>query len=272
MTRLILFQLLFTIALNINAQEYEREFADLESFLLKRTIDENLEPYPLDKLDLEETDSIKRPIVERLRGFMHFDRLVDEYEFFRTSFNLMDLNNNGRLDIFYSGYLGGASDSYSYIFLNTGNGLEQVFSGEMGLFISAVNRDGIFVGLIYCYEGQAADCPQMSYLNLLMFSGTDEETENVINYPNDTKVPLDLFSTPIDFTIKNEKYFLRSTPVIDNSTGSCELTGNIRYEYKKGHKGKSFASETDETGRVWWYVIMDNNIAGWMSSKYLEKK
>ena len=41
---------------------------------------------------------------------------------------------------------------------------------------------------------------------------------------------------------------------------------------KKGHKGKSFASETDETGRVWWYVIMDNNIAGWMSSKYLEKK
>ena len=201
---------MFTIALNINAQEYVREFAELESILLKRTLDENLEPCPLDKLDLEETDSIKRPIVEWLRGFWHFDRLVDEYDFFKTGFNLMDLNNDGRLDIFYSGYLGGASDSYSYIFLNTGNGLEQIFSGEMGLFTSAIKRENMFVGLVYCYEGPEADCPEMSYLSLITFKEADEENIIVINYPNDTKVPLDLFSTPIDFTIKNEKYLLQT--------------------------------------------------------------
>ena len=59
----------------------------------KEQADEEL--IALEKLELEENDSIKRPIVEELRNYRHFDRLVEDYDYFKTSFNLIDLNNDG---------------------------------------------------------------------------------------------------------------------------------------------------------------------------------
>jgi hypothetical protein len=94
------------------------------------------------------------------------------------------------------------------------------------------------------------------------------------------------------FVVKNDKYKLREQPVIDDKYDEQEsdfeqkpVYGNALAEFNKGSKGEAIAEKPDETGRVWWFVIMDPDAkaeynrfygdqkaskAGWMSSRFLE--
>ena len=97
---------------------------------------------------------------------------------------------------------------------------------------------------------------------------------------------------PILFEVKNEMYYLRLAPVIDNEKMNYEINikGNVIAEYGLGAKGYALAEKKDDTGRIWWFVIMLNNnlpiksmfsegsnnenkfySIGWMSSRYLEE-
>jgi hypothetical protein len=94
------------------------------------------------------------------------------------------------------------------------------------------------------------------------------------------------------FIVKNDKYKLREQPVINDKYDAYEsdfehkpVYGNTLAEFSKGSKGEAIAEKSDETGRVWWFVIMDPDAraeynrfygdqtaskAGWMSSRFLE--
>lgn len=94
------------------------------------------------------------------------------------------------------------------------------------------------------------------------------------------------------FVVRNDKYKLREQPVIDDKHDEQEsdfegmpIYGNALAEFGKGSKGEAIAEKPDETGRVWWFVIMDGDAkveydrfygdqkaskAGWMSSRFLE--
>lgn len=78
-------------------------------------------------------------------------------------------------------------------------------------------------------------------------------------------------------------------PYIDSSQKYNEdlhINGNIVQTYTKGSKGYAISERVDSSGRVWWFVVMLNNLnlngsfsegsnnsitnysIGWMSSRY----
>lgn len=94
------------------------------------------------------------------------------------------------------------------------------------------------------------------------------------------------------FIVINDKYKLRESPFI-NDTYNVEdsdfehmpVYGNTLAMYSKGSKGVAIAEQSDETGRIWWFVIMNEDAKttysrfykddtdskmGWMSSRFLE--
>lgn len=93
----------------------------------------------------------------------------------------------------------------------------------------------------------------------------------------------------VAFRTMNPEYTLRTSPIIDDEPDEYDLLikGNVIAIYPPGSRGYALGKETDETGREWWFVIMENNIEpiqsviysknfktrtmGWMSSRYLEK-
>lgn len=94
------------------------------------------------------------------------------------------------------------------------------------------------------------------------------------------------------FIVKNDKYNLRHSPVIDDKYNADEsdfegtaVYGNTLAKFAKESKGTAIAEKIDDAGRVWWFVIMDEdakttysrfysgaNVStmGWMSSRFLK--
>jgi hypothetical protein len=266
MKKLLIISLLTLFSLNVFSQD-TREYANLETFLIKQTLSSE---YNLGSINLNYAkDSTKRELIKEIRNFNFMPNLVDNYDYYQDEFKVADLNNDNKLDIYYSGYLDGASDSYAYVFINTPNGFIKAFQDMPGLFLHSVYKNQKLFGLIYCYEGFHGSGIELCRIGLLSFDSSGNKNVKVlIKYPNLTKIPEQYFDKEIQFTVKNEKYYLRSE--LGEVNGS--FNGEILYTYTKGDKGKAFAEETDETGRIWWFVIMDNGIAGWMSSRFLEKQ
>lgn len=117
----------------------------------------------------------------------------------------------------------------------------------------------------------------------ILTSKNDLQSETTIHFGG-TDIPLH-FNIYQRFKVIQPKYRLRKTPIIKDNNVICELS--------EGDTGLAIASRTDETGRVWWFVIADNNIKknttdyfyidsespdglnykmlGWISSSYVQK-
>ena len=94
----------------------------------------------------------------------------------------------------------------------------------------------------------------------------------------------------VKFKVVNDKYTLRATPEIKNEFPISDYyeKGNLICELTKGDIGYAIASKTDETGRIWWFCIVESNIEkddtfyhirknhsnekwfGWISSRFVE--
>lgn len=107
--------------------------------------------------------------------------------------------------------------------------------------------------------------------------------------------PDTLLKKPFRFQILNNGYNIRSAPVIDNSSvepwdeslSSENGSGNIIGKLVSGATGTAIAQKTDKTGRIWFYVEIDepyfpkNNILytdnnfptkteGWISGRFIK--
>jgi hypothetical protein len=107
--------------------------------------------------------------------------------------------------------------------------------------------------------------------------------------------PSRFMDRPRRFTVNNERYLLRDSPGIDTPPANgedwhlWEGHGNALAEYARGARGIALAEQTDATGRVWWFVLMDGRTGpqdaqfggiqddplrmdrvGWMSSRFLQ--
>ncbi len=277
---------IFSIPTLIMGQEYLLEFDRFNAV------------YNFDWRGLEATDEyeVKRVFVEFVESneLLSSERRMLEMmeKKLRFSIKAVDLNNDQQTDIIYQGPHGGEG-SLIHIFIQSNATFEKVFTVRQG--IVKVSWKGELLDRLYICDWGCCDDPtltnsvyQVSYSdNRLHFQLIWEsvELEEFLTKPKT------YFDKPKRFEILNVEYKLRANPFIDNTTENhhLKITGNTIGILKKGFQGTAYASSEDETGRTWWYVLVDRKyelkdayinypyhefkpyLIGWISSRYVKE-
>jgi hypothetical protein len=203
----------------------------------------------------------------------------------------VDLNNDQLADIIYQGPHMGEGSVFR-IFIQTKTGFQVVFNNRQG--IVKVDWKGNLLDKIYVRDwGCCADPNLTNSVYQVSYTGTipnfkliweSVELESFVTKPK-------FHFSPKRFEIENEKYKLRANPWIDDKTANeyLGITGNTIGILKKGFQGTAYASIEDETGRIWWYVLIDEDfeleetyinyqyhefkphLIGWISSRYVKE-
>jgi hypothetical protein len=213
--------------------------------------------------------------------------------------HFVDLNNDGAMDVIYEG----ESDDEGgivMIFMHYGGVYEKVFEERQNVYKMDWENgklSRIFIDNIGC----CADYVE--------FEKGFELTNNTINKPLfkqfyqtasayifGMKKPDSLFDKHFRFEVMNDNYNLRYQPVIDDTSFEPwnsddtfpKALGNTIAKLPEGAKGTALAKQTDKTGRVWWYVEMDEQyplkqyvlyqnqnkfptkVKGWLSSRFVK--
>lgn len=228
--------------------------------------------------------------------------MVDEFEMMDANkmiipnhFKGIDINGDDQLDIIYSGPSGGEPNVVK-IFLNTGSDYELVFYGYQGI-VKVIWKNERLDQIFLHDWGCCADIRQINSVYQATYNDGTIPEFNIIYQsvePQFMAKPKVLLEEPIRFSINNDGYKLRLMPNIDDENyyfpdGAINRKGNTIGFLNSGYKGTAFGSKVDETGRVWWYVeinnqyeILDNvlkmddleqmtNVVGWISSRYVTK-
>lgn len=209
----------------------------------------------------------------------------------RFQIHAVDLNDDELADIIYQGpHMG--EGSLVHIFLQTTSGFQKVFTTKQG--IVTVDWQGELLDKLYVKDwGCCADPNLTNSVYQVSYSNSNPEFNLIwesVELRSFVTKPKSSFS-PKRFEITNEKYKLRANPWIDDSTSNefLGITGNTIGLLKQGFKGTAYAASEDETGRIWWYVLIDTeyeledtyinyenhdfkpHILGWISSRYVNE-
>lgn len=253
----------------ISASYLTTGFASIPGVLFKDSIKWSDMEFKLsDNQKMVEISKIRDEILYYFEDNKNLSENLDNFRF-------IDFDNDGYIDILYTGYAGSESKSI-LLFRNYDNVYySPIFKGS-GILVDLVTFFGHLTGLkileIPCCDEKIYKLKLFNVIN----TGRDIGFQLLYEYRflKGTQFPED-FNVNISFITKNEEYFLRSKPVIDNA--------NIIANYKSGSIGKALATKEDETGRVWYFAIMINNIEphmsliyekmsfsfGWISSRYV---
>ncbi|MEP5612637.1 MAG: hypothetical protein ABJP45_10325 [Cyclobacteriaceae bacterium] len=201
----------------------------------------------------------------------------------QSSFHFLDLDSDSQLDIIYNGIIGGGNGVV--LFLKSGSTYIQsnVLAGD----IVAIERSKLSGHVQFKIQQDPSGEEHYRLIINLSIRPNDFKmlTSAEYSYKTNTQIPSTFFS-PKPFTTKIE-YNLRAQPRIDASPNGWleKIKGNVVAVYPAGSIGKAIAQTTDKKGRVWWFVIMENNhwpdrsllvykkptnmSLGWMSKKFL---
>lgn len=239
--------------------------------------------------------SIKRKFVEfvEYKGLLKEERnaLENTDGELRFSIRAVDLNDDNLADIIYQGpHMG--EGAIVHIFLQTETGFKNVFTTQQG--IVAVDWQDEKIDKLYVKNWGCCADPNLTNSVYEVSSLNSEPKFNLIW----KSVELRSFVTkpkqsirPIRFEIINEDYKLRANPWLDDLTKNeiLGITGNTIGVLSSGTKGTAYAAAEDETGRVWWYVLIDKEyemedtyinyeyheskpyLLGWISSRYVKQ-
>ncbi len=201
------------------------------------------------------------------------------------------LNNDLLPDlvIYWTGYL---NEKLLQIFTNTGDSLIKIFekSGQITFIEKRLPSSTLSITLNTIRYSSPPGLAE--YTTLSVSSDGKLISLKETDYYQATKFP-DTYHLNIPFTVKNNKYRLRMTPEIEDGANTPPLqSGNLIQELAKGDSGVALSSYKDETGRVWWFALVFNNVEkstddyifvntedpkrinnpcfGWISSTYLE--
>ncbi len=209
----------------------------------------------------------------------------------RHEIRAVDLNNDKLADIIYQGpYMG--EGSIIHLFIQTESGFQKVFTTQQG--IVKVDWQGEYLDKLYVKDwGCCADPNLTNSVYQVFYSGSVPSFKLIwesTELRSFVTKPKNIFSSK-RFEIANQKYKLRANPWIDDETVNefLGITGNTIGILKKGHKGTAYAAHEDETGRVWWYVLIDReyevedtyinyenhkfkpHLVGWISSRFINE-
>ena len=242
-----------------------------------------------------------------LSGFEHIDlekkfELMDkikaEFPFYSeaedwpgnyiTKFHYIDLDNDNDYDLIYDGW-SGSEPMMVNIFINISGTYNLVLKQFM--YVNEIDiSDNILQRMVIYDPGCCAEIMEHWYIYFF------ESKPDMINcwlsdhftYHVETTKPNDYFDKTIKFEVINETYSLRITPEIDNKGNFYpdDSEGNQIKTFSKGDIGEALAQQIDSTGRIWWYVTMNNKekritktadpdifppkFVGWMSSRFLK--
>ncbi|HWB27402.1 MAG TPA: hypothetical protein VG738_18130 [Chitinophagaceae bacterium] len=211
--------------------------------------------------------------------------------------HFIDINGDNNYDVIFEGQSGGEAREVE-IFLFTKKGYVKALEEMEGLS-SITFENGLLKQMVISDWGCCED-----YIN---FDKTFNVSISKEGYTSFTlvlqtacafqgTVPDSMFEKPFAFEVLNDAYNLRSRPVIDNISyepwWEADTTigrGNTLAKLPQGAKGIALGKHTDDTGREWWYVEIDENVAllksvfygndnkfptkkrGWISSRFVKR-
>ncbi len=240
-------------------------------------------------MDLQSKDSLVKKIKDS--DFLQYP--LSNFDEYHNKFKVVDFNLDGLLDLIYYGNPGGAESTFVYFMINKGDYFEVIFTSA-GTIISLSNYDGFnSLGMTVYNYGCCAGIVDHLYTIVPISNGYNfyYQVQTDIAICNVIKMPSNFLDKPIRFETVNDKYSLRATPEIntEHESYSESSKGNIMVTYPKNSSGVAIAKSKDDTGRVWWFVVMSENnrilesklysgyhdlekfkIVGWMSSRYVE--
>ncbi|MEP0366411.1 MAG: hypothetical protein ABJN36_15215 [Cyclobacteriaceae bacterium] len=207
-----------------------------------------------------------------------------------SDYYVFDVTEDGLLDIIYSGPYG------------EGNAVI-IFENRNGHFIQSDAIPGELTGLRRMELSRTIEIQTHSYpccagslhsIRVVVVNSTPKKVELItlskIDFIEGTA---DLIHSmnPVIFETVNPEYRLRATPQIlnDYDLGIETIDGsNTVATYPSGSIGSAVGKTVDDTGRIWWMVIMKNNLKpiktlmyynndsrgsesiGWMSSNFVK--
>ena len=210
----------------------------------------------------------------------------------KNEFHFLDIDGDGKPEIIYDGWDGSEGDMVTILKKKDNQYIEiQNFHGR----IVDIKRNQDKLKIITC---DFSCCDEyIDYMESFDYNKTSQKFEISESLPllSLTELP-NKFMTPIKFVIKNTPYKLRFSPKIITGLKGNEMPydpingENIIAVYKSGDTGTAYAESKDNTGRIWWFVIMDkkpesseslfregkNNFKnykpiGWLSSRFVER-
>ena len=204
----------------------------------------------------------------------------------------LDVDGDGRPELVYSGSLihceDGAQESMRTIFYATDGGTARVIFEASGL-LGHVSRAQPWNAISFILRNDG--CCSDPGFDLMWY--TPRRVENawmwqyttILASEHDLALPKSTYAAPVPFSVTQDRYNLRLAPVVDDTTfdDNLDRRGNTFARYAAGAKGIALAEQTDGTGRVWWFVVMQSAHvdhkapsvvaykAGWMSSRFLRR-
>jgi len=257
-SQLIIFEiilLLILITFNSRAQEHNK----LDSQLLFESNSDLKLPNQIPNPSQELVSEIikKSPDLNKYNNTNHY-----YYSVLKNSTYYTDLDNDGDIDmvLYIKGFWNGDGIE---IFINENDIYRKVYSCPVfeivKSFFSTPPNSVFYLATKNYYHSSFPFLASYDELTI----AKNEIIKSKTYFYEVTQFPEEI-NLNIKFRILNDKYRLRRSPHIDNevdsSYESTEPFGNIILELAENDTGTALAEYTDQTGRIWWFVKMDNNI------------
>ena len=228
--------------------------------------------------DFEVKLSLEKKIIEILKlGRQEFYNkqlyVKDVREIYASHFYFIDLNNDQALDVVYNGADGADSDLFM-AWINKEGTYRTVVDTD-GEIVNISKKNGKFVFHLFDppYAGEI-----FGAIKEVQIEGELYKIEENIIYMMGTYFPKE-YDFIAKFETINNDYNLRISPMIknfpcDEAPDGLVYCGNQYLKLKKGAHGKAISKFKDETGRVWWFTLIEDNKEfhlGWLSSRFVKK-
>ena len=281
--KLILYTTLFITTISCNAQVIKKVLGK------ELNMSTDIDWYGW-KTDI--SDDKLRQEVKKLKNINYLDHVADNFNLYKNSLNPVDFNSDGLTDIIFYGNPGGAETNFVICCMNTGTGYQEKLTAQGNII--ELSEYTTKRGLEITIHNYACCLGEFDHIykyipdsNSKIFSFI--KSDDIALY-NQCTAPDNYLTTNIEFMVTTNGYSLRADPFIDNTSYRFmqKIKGNTLAIYPKNSTGYAIAEKYDNTGRKWWYVIMNNNInpiksifesgfdysnnyklSGWMSSRYL---
>ena len=206
-------------------------------------------------------------------------------------FHFIDLNKDGVNEIIYNGWTGGEGEMIHVLWENNQKfELKQTILGRIVELNPSSSKAKMTVLDYACCAGYIDHLTYFE-LNGLVFQITEDYAIPLYKLKD-----LNLID-PVQFEVQRDPYnfrlYIEIQQNLDPSDYPFDLiqNQNIAAIFSTGDTGTALAEKTDETGRIWWLVVMNNAPKhprtifyrgnngyeqympiGWMSSRYLKAK